>query len=60
MIPAVLNRKQLKEYVGISTETIRKMEHNGDFPRRRKISETRVGWLREEVDLWLKSREMSY
>ena len=42
---------------GISRTTAWRMERDGTFPRRRKISAQSVGWLRHEIEAWVESRE---
>jgi prophage regulatory protein len=53
----IIQQKDLKKVVGLSGPTILKMERAGNFPRRRKLSLTRVGWLLEEVIQWARERE---
>jgi prophage regulatory protein len=36
-----------------------RMEKRGEFPRRRKISPGRIGWLESEVRAWMESRPAS-
>jgi prophage regulatory protein len=48
---------QLKKMVGLSRSTIWRLERQGLFPKRRKISAQAVGWLEHEVLSWLESRE---
>ncbi len=50
---------QLKAMVGLSRATIWRLERLGQFPKRRQISPRTVAWLREEVDDWIKQREMA-
>ena len=38
---------------GLSKETIRRMEAEGKFPKRRKLSTQIVGWFESEVEAWL-------
>lgn len=41
---------------GLSRTTAWRLERNGDFPRRRKISANAVGWLKSEIEAWVLSR----
>jgi predicted DNA-binding transcriptional regulator AlpA len=41
----------------VSRTTIWRLEQGGKFPRRRRISINRVGWVEAEVDDWIASRE---
>ena len=33
-----------------------RLERAGQFPRRRQLSTRRVGWLRGEIEQWVRSR----
>ncbi len=50
-------RKDIEKLVPLSDVTLWRMEKKGLFPKRRKISEFRVGWLKSEIDQWIISRE---
>jgi predicted DNA-binding transcriptional regulator AlpA len=54
----ILRQGQVAERVGLSRTTLWRMERKGLFPHRRRITENVVGWLEEEVDEWLASREV--
>ena len=45
--------------VKISRSTIWRLEKDGAFPRRRQISANAVGWLREEIESWISSRQLA-
>ena len=49
---------QLKATVGLSRSTVWRLEHLGEFPRRRQISPGTVAWLREEVEAWIQQRKV--
>ena len=53
---AVLTRRNLAAYVGLSLTTIRELELAGQFPRRIALTKYRIGWLRTEVDVWIAKR----
>jgi prophage regulatory protein len=44
---------QLKEIVPFSRTTIWRLEKAGKFPKRRKVSPGRVGWLASEIEAFL-------
>lgn len=46
----------VKQLCGISRPTAWRLEGQGAFPRRRQISHNAVGWLRSEVDAWVRAR----
>jgi prophage regulatory protein len=52
-----LSRDEVIHATGLSRSTIQRKEAKGEFPRRRKISANRVGWLESEVAEWLQSQE---
>lgn len=43
--------------VGLGYSTIWRLEREGKFPARRKLSAGRVGWVRIEVDRWAQDRD---
>ena len=47
------------EASGLPPVTRWRMEQRGEFPRRRKISPGRVGWLESEVRAWIETRPIS-
>lgn len=53
----VVSAKELPMLTGLSRATIWRLEKDRKFPARCHLSESRVGWLRNEVDLWLASRK---
>lgn len=40
----------------ISLPTAWRLERQGSFPARRKISSNSVGWLRSEIETWMLDR----
>ncbi len=40
---------------GISRDTIRRLERDGRFPARRRLSPGRIGWLEFEVLQWVEA-----
>ncbi len=57
--PAALDIEQTAAYVSLSVGTVENLEREEDFPRRRKLSGRRVGYLLREIDEWLESRPVS-
>jgi prophage regulatory protein len=41
------------ERVGLSKNTIRRLEMAGKFPRRRSLSPRSVAWLSSEIEAWI-------
>lgn len=52
-----LFRNQLKEILPISETTRARLEKQGKFPSRKKISEGRVAWDASQVKAWLENLE---
>jgi prophage regulatory protein len=48
--------REVRERVGLSRSTIWRLERQGLFVKRRKLSGKTVGWPEDEVDAWLKGR----
>ena len=53
----ILRPKAVVQMVGLSRVTLWKLERDGKFPPRRRLSANTVGWLAEEVEAWNRSRE---
>lgn len=53
----ILNRQDLID-IGIDAgdSSLLRWEYVGRFPRRIKLAGTSVGWLKSEVDEWIKER----
>jgi prophage regulatory protein len=54
-----LSEPEVHEISGLTSVTRWRLEKRGEFPRRRKISTNRVGWLESEVRAWLETRPVS-
>ena len=53
----ILVREDLRSIgIGVSNSTLLRWEHAGRFPRRIRMANTRVAWLRSEIDCWLEER----
>jgi prophage regulatory protein len=55
--PLFIRRNQLKQITGLSNSTIWRLETEGVFPKRRKLSAGTVGWLYSEVEAFLNNSE---
>lgn len=53
-----LGIKGVVERTDLSRSTIYRQERDGHFPKRRRLTQGRIGWLESEVDQWLKEREI--
>jgi predicted DNA-binding transcriptional regulator AlpA len=54
-----LLESEVRRITAISPVSRWRMEQRGEFPRRRKISPGRVGWLESEVTAWMETRPVS-
>jgi len=55
---ALLRRYQVEHLVGLKKSAIYKMIREGKFPKPVRISDRAVAWRQEEVEQWIKSREV--
>ncbi|MCH7565297.1 MAG: AlpA family phage regulatory protein [Gemmatimonadetes bacterium] len=51
-----MTAEEVGKALGLSRTTLWRLESGGDFPKRRRVSPQRVGWLRAEVMEWALSR----
>ena len=47
---------RVRQLTGLSRSTIWRLEKNGQFPARRKLSANSVGWSLIELQAWMQSR----
>lgn len=52
----LLSKRQLKELVLYSPQHIARLEKAGQFPKRVRLGQCRVGWVEAEVIDWLRQR----
>ena len=52
----LLNRKQVADRTNLSLSTIKRLEKEGRFPRRLKVTQVRVAWLASEINDWIGQR----
>lgn len=57
--PIYLDRSSVAEALSLSESTIEELVRQDRFPRPRKISDRRAGWLMREVMEWAESRPVS-
>lgn len=56
--PMVIRPAQLRQVAGISQSTAWRLEQQGQFPRRRRLTPGgSVGYLYSEVEKWLQERK---
>lgn len=49
----IIGQNEICEITGLSRSTIWRMERDGQFPKRRQVSPSRIGWLSSEINEWL-------
>jgi prophage regulatory protein len=47
---------EVMERTGLSRPTIRRLELAGEFPPRRRLGYSAVGWYEEQIDDWIAGR----
>lgn len=52
----ILRPAEVSKKLGISKTTLWRLEREGDFPKRRRISSFMVGWIKRDIDNWIRSR----
>ena len=52
----LLRLSAVKERTGLSRSTIRRLEKQGGFPKRIKISTNIVAWIEDDVIEWIQAR----
>jgi prophage regulatory protein len=55
--PRLLRPKDVIRMVGLSRVGIWRLERDGKFPSRRRISSNAVAWLTEDVENWIRTLE---
>lgn len=51
-----MRKKEVIEVTGLSNSTIWRLEKDGFFPKRKKISNHAIGWLAHEVYQWINEK----
>lgn len=51
-----VSKRQVKDMVLYSPQHIARMEAAGAFPKRVKLGNNRVGWVKSEVEDWIQER----
>ena len=53
----ILETKEVIQITKLGRTKIWQLQKEGKFPKRRKITDRKVGWLWSEILQWMKSRE---
>lgn len=54
----MLRAADVAKKIGVSRTTLWRLERDGRFPPRRRISENVVAWSEEDIDEWLAERQI--
>lgn len=52
----LLRFKEVQALVGLSRTTLRRLEGENLFPKRKRIGKSSIGWLESEIQDWIASR----
>lgn len=52
----VVRSKDLRQLTGLSRSSIWRLERDGDFPARVRLTRSGVGWRRTDIEAWLATR----
>lgn len=55
-VPELMLAGEVNKRIPYSQVHLRRMERQGQFPRRVRVGANRVGWVRAEVEQWLQDR----
>lgn len=56
VVKPILKQPEVSRVTGLSRSSIYRLEAQGQFPSRVKLSECASGWHSEEVQAWIDSR----
>jgi prophage regulatory protein len=57
-IERIIREPAVNKATGLSRTTRWRLEREGKFPPRRKLSDNAVGWLESEIGEWIASRNI--
>ncbi|SET71059.1 helix-turn-helix transcriptional regulator [Thalassotalea agarivorans] len=53
----IMRIQEIIEITGVSRSTIWRMERRGEFPSRVPLGASSIGWLKSDIDTWLKTKK---
>lgn len=59
LVPVIIRRDDILAAAGISFTVASRLEREGKFPRRRKLTDKTSGWLYTEVLEWARAQPVS-
>lgn len=54
----IVRPSELSKLLSVSKPTLWRMEQRGELPKRVRISERAVGWLKSDIKEWLESKKI--
>jgi prophage regulatory protein len=54
-----LRIRQVMQLTGLSRMTIYRLERDGHFPKRRRLSQNSVAWLESDIAAWAETRPVA-
>jgi len=55
----IVRLRQVMQLTGLSRMTIYRLERDGKFPKRRRLSQNSVAWLEADIAAWAESRPVA-
>ncbi len=52
----IMRIQEIIEITGVSRSTIWRMERRGEFPSRVPLGASSIGWLKSEINAWIKNK----
>ena len=56
MVLRIITKKELRTIVPLCSQQIHRLEKQGKFPRRIRLSARRVGWRLSDIETWIEER----
>ena len=53
----ILRAQEVQQIVGLSRSTIWRLERKGSFPARVSLGVSSIGWLKSDIETWVKTRK---
>jgi len=53
----IIKKPAVREITSLSDSTVRRLELDGQFPKRVRLSKSAVGWIESEVMAWVEARK---
>lgn len=54
--PSIVRKPEVNDMTGLPDSTLYKLEQRGQFPKRFRVTARLVGWLRADVEAWIRER----